>query len=369
VTADVLSNAALNRATLARQHLLTKADSTTFDAVHHLYGLQAQAPAPPYFALWARLNGFQPDDLSRLILDRRVVRIVLMRGTVHLVTAEDALALRPLVQPIMDRDLTQNTLHAANNEGLDFAELAQYARDRLDEKPLTNAELGVALAERWPDRDPGSLAYAARDLLPLVQVPPRGLWGKSGQPTYATAETWLGKPLEKEPSKEDLVRRYLAAYGPATVQDVQTWSGLTKLGEIVERIRPTLRTFRNGDGRELFDLPDAPRPDPDTPAPPRLLGGFDQLLLSYADRTRVLSEDHRKELIRTRSAARGAVFVDGRFSGVWDLKTAKKTATVVIEPWTPIPPSERDALTRLAADLLGFAEPGADTHDVRFAAR
>lgn len=369
MTGDVLSARTLNRATLARQLLLRKDELTAIEAVEHLYGLQAQSPTPPYFALWARLNAFAPDDLSQLILDRRAVRIVLMRGTVHLVTAADALALRPLTQPIMDRDLTQNTLHAGQLAGLDFAELAEHARAVLDEQQLSNAELGAKLAERYPDRDPGSLSYAARDLLPLVQVPPRGIWGQSGQPTYATAETWLGRPLEADPSPEQLVLRYLAAYGPATVADVQTWSGLTRLGEVVERIRPSLRTFRTEAGRELFDLPDAPRPAEDTPAPPHLLGGFDQMFLSYADRTRVLSDDHRKTLVRTRSGARGAVLLDGRFAGVWDLITSRAEAAVVIEPWVELTSSQRDALVPVAGELLRFAEPGAGSHDVRFATR
>ncbi|MBM7787320.1 winged helix DNA-binding domain-containing protein [Tenggerimyces flavus] len=366
---EVLTNRALNRATLARQFLLDKADLTALEAVRHLYGLQAQAPTPPYFALWARLRTFEPDDLSKLIVDKQVVRIVLMRGTVHLVTADDARALRPLTQPLLNRDLLQNTIHAPKLAGIDFDELDRHTRAILAERPRTNAELGAALAEHYTDRDPGSLAYAARDKVPLVQVPPRGIWGKSGQPTYATAEHWLGEPLEQDSKPEEMVRRFLAAYGPASVLDVQAWSGLTKLGEVVERIRKDLRTFRNEDGRELFDLPDAPRPDPDTPAPPNLLGGFEQLLLSYADRTRVVSVEHLKEQVRTRAVARGTVLVDGRFAGVWDLAAKAKTATLTIELWVQIEKSERDALLRRAGELLRFAEPAADTHDVRVTTR
>ncbi len=366
---DVLGNRALNRATLARQFLLGKAELTALEAVKHLYGLQAQAPNPPYFALWARLENFTPDDLSQLILDKQAVRIVLMRGTVHLVTADDARALRPLTQPILDRDLLQNTIHAPKLAGVDFDELERHTRAILDERPRTNAELGVALAEHYADRDPGSLAYAARDKVPLVQVPPRGIWGKSGQPTYATAEHWLDQPLRKDPDPAELVRRFLAAYGPATVMDVQTWSGLTKLQEVVERIRKDLRTFRNEEGRELFDLPEAPRPDEETPAPANLLGGFEQLLLSYADRTRVVTPEHLKEQVRTRAVARGTVLVDGRFSGVWDLTTKAKTATVTVEQWVKIKRSERDALVLRAGELLRFAEPSADAFDVRITTR
>lgn len=366
---EVLSDAALNRATLARQLLLDKADLTALEAVKHLYGLQAQAPTPPYFALWARLRSFQPDDLSKLIVDRQVVRIVLMRGTVHLVTADDARTLRPLTQPILDRDLHQNTIHAPKLAGIDFDELERHTRAILSERPLTNAELGVALASHYPSRDSGSLAYAARDKVPLVQVPPRGIWGRSGQPTYATAEHWLGSPLLLDPKPEELVRRYLAAYGPASVLDVQAWSGLTKLGEVVERLRGELRVFRNEDGRELFDLPEAPRPSPDTPAPANLLGGFEQMLLSYADRTRVVSLEHLKEQVKTRAVARGTVLVNGRFAGVWDLATKANAATVAIELWVKVAQSEQDALARRAGELLQFAEPSADSHDVHLTTR
>ncbi|MDP8970282.1 MAG: winged helix DNA-binding domain-containing protein, partial [Actinomycetota bacterium] len=241
---------ALNRATLERQLLLRRHDLFAVEAVTHLVGLQAQAPFPPYFSLWSRIAGFEPQHLARALLGRDVVRIVVMRGTIHLVTGDDALALRPLTQPIMDRDLRTNKTYAPPLEGLDLDELGAAARAAVEAEPRTGKQLGAVLAERWPGRDQAALAYAARNLLPLVQVPPRAVWGMSGQPTYTTVESWLGRPLDRDPSLDRTVLRYLAAFGPATVADVQTWSGLTRLREVVERLRPQLRVFADEHGRE-----------------------------------------------------------------------------------------------------------------------
>lgn len=271
---NVLGTRALNRTLLERQMLLRRRKLSAEGTIEHLVGMQAQARDPPYIGLWTRLEGFRPDELSRLIENRWVVRIALMRNTVHLVTARDCLALRPLVQPIIDRGLRANRAHRVAIEGVDTEELAAVGRDLLEERPCTAKELGVLLGKRWPGRDPATLARAIRHLLPLVQVPPRGIWRKGGQATHTTAEAWLGRPLDPDPSLEEMVLRYLGAFGPATVKDAQTWSGLSGLGEVFERLRPRLLSLRDEQGKELFDLPDAPRPDPDTPAPPRFLPRF-----------------------------------------------------------------------------------------------
>src|SRR5215207_5221117 len=257
---DVLGPRELNRATLERQMLLHRRNLSAVEAVEHLVGMQAQAPAPPYVGLWTRLRDFHPDELARLILERRAVRIALMRNTVHLVSASDCLALRPLMQPVFDRTLFSTRANRAHLEGVDAGALVATGRALLEERPRTAKELGELLQEQWPERDPAALARAIRHLVPLVQVPPRGLWGKSGPAAHTTAESWLGSPLDPAPSIEHVVLRYLGAFGPATVKDVQTWSGLTRLGEVIERIRPRLRIFRDERGKELFDLPDAPMP-------------------------------------------------------------------------------------------------------------
>jgi hypothetical protein len=218
----ILSSRALNRATLERQMLLRRQRLSAEEAIEHLVGMQAQAPAPPYVGLWTRLEGFQPDELARLILDRRAVRVALMRNTVHLVSARDCLAFRPLVQPVIDRGLYGNRTNRVGIEGVDIEALSAAGRALLEERPRTAKELGILLRERWPERDPASLARAIRHLLPLVQVPPRGVWGKSGPAAHTTAEAWLGRSLDSDTSLEEMVVRYLGAFGPATVKDAQT---------------------------------------------------------------------------------------------------------------------------------------------------
>ncbi|HVW41916.1 MAG TPA: winged helix DNA-binding domain-containing protein [Amycolatopsis sp.] len=360
----VLRTRALNRALLARQFLLRRVKATPLDTIRHLAGMQAQAPFPPYFGLWSRLHGFAPGDLARLLLDRSVVRMALMRGTVHLVTADDALLLRPVVQPLLDRDLRTNTTHAPPLAGIDLPKLAAEARALLAEAPRTPGELGKLLAVRRPDTPPGTLAHAARNLLPLVQIPPRAVWGRSGQPTYATAEDWLGRPLE-QPSPEDLVLRYLAAFGPASVQDVQAWSGLTRLGEVVDRLRPRLEVFANEAGRELFDLPDAPRPDADTPAPPRFIAEFDNLLLSHHDRSRVMTEEVRKRVFGVRNGVfPGTLLVRGFVRGAWRIAREPGRAVLCLEPYEKFSTKDIGALESAGKRLLSFAAPG-DEHDLR----
>ena len=362
---EVLSLRAVNRATLARQLLVERAARTAEEAVEHLVGLQAQAPFPPYTGLWTRLAGFRPEHLADALLERRVVRVVLMRGTVHLVTAADACFLRPLVQVIMDRDLGTNTLHARHLAAVDVAKVADAARLALEERSLTAKELGGVLAERWPDVPPGSLAHAARGLLALVQVPPRAVWGRAGQTAYRTTEHWLGRPLDPAPELARLVRRYLAAFGPATVNDIQAWSGLTRLREVVEPLRPELRVFADEQGRELFDLPDAPRPPADLPVPVRFLPEFDNLLLSHADRTRVIREELRKRLFGVKNGVfPGTFLVDGFVRGAWRLTKQRKAATLTITPWATVSKRDTAALVREGARMLEFAAADAQTRDV-----
>jgi hypothetical protein len=367
--ARMLTLRMLNRATLERQMLMRRQKLFATEAIEHLVGMQAQAPNPPYVGLWTRLEDFHTDELACLILDRRAVRIALMRNTIHLVTARDCLALRPLVQPVFGRDLYANRSHRAGIEGVDIEALVAAGRALLEERPRTAKELGMLLQERWPDRDPASLARAIRHLMPLVQVPPRGIWGKSGQAAHTTAEAWLGRPLDPDPSLDEMVVRYLGSFGPATVKDVQTWSGLTRLGEVVERLRPRLRTFRDEHGKELFDLSDAPRPDPDTASPPRFLPEFDNLILSHADRTRVIANDYRKVIASKNGMVPATVLVDGFVRGTWKTERTRGKATLVIEPFEPLSKEDRDALAEEGEQLVRFvAEPErAETLEVRFA--
>jgi hypothetical protein len=366
---DVLGLRALNRALLKRQMLLRRAELSAFDAIEQLVGMQAQSPLAPYVGLWTRLEGFQPDELVRLMNDREVVRIALMRNTVHLVTARDCLMLRPLVQVIFDRDLRVNTTFAPLLRGMDIDALTAAGRALVEERPRTNAELGALLRERWPDCDAASLAFAIRSQVALVQVPPRGIWGKGGQVICTSAQAWLGRPLEDDPSPEDMVMRYLAAFGPATVKDVQQWCGLTRLRDVVERLRPRLATFRDEAGNELFDLPDAPRPNPDTPAPVRFLPEYDNLFVSHADRTRIISETDLKRLRTTERLVRGSVLVDGFFRGLWQIRRQRGVATLHIESYGPLSNHDRDTVAEEGEHLLAFAASNAKAREIEFTVR
>jgi hypothetical protein len=358
-TAPVLDLRALNRATLERQLLLRRSPLSTGAAVEHLLGLQAQNVKPPYYALAARLDGFGPEDLSGPMAERAVVRIVTMRSTIHTHTADDALTLRPLVQAARDRELGG---FRKGLVGVDLERLAVIARELVEAEPRTMAELREALLAEWPDADPQALAIAARCKLPLVQVTPRGLWGRSGQVALTTAEQWLGRPAEPAPAPDATVLRYLAAFGPASVRDMQTWAGLTRLREAFERLRPRLVTFHDPNGVELFDLPDAPRPAADTPAPPRFLPEFDNLLLSHADRTRVVPAEYRGRAWQGNVAHR-TLLVDGFLAGVWKLDDGD--GHLVVEPFGRLTKAERDEVVAEGARMLDTLHKGT-SYDIRF---
>ena len=368
MTAENLGRRALNRALLERQMLLRRHEMSAADAIEHLVGMQAQAPVPPYVGLWTRIEDFRPDELSRLIIKRRAVRIALMRNTVHLVSASDCLRLRPLVQPVIYRGLYGRR---TDIEGVDVEDLASAGRAMLEQQPRTAKELGGLLEERWPEHDPTALARAVRHLLPLIQVPPRGVWGKSGQTTHTTAEAWLGRPLDPTYSPDEMVLRYLGAFGPASVMDAQTWCGLTRLDQVFERLRPRLVTFRGENGRELFDLPDTPRPDPDAPAPPRFLPEFDNLILSHADRTRVIAEEHRKALTSRNGMVPAVVLLDGFVRATWKTERSRGKATLVVKPLQTLSRGVRNALTDEGERLLGFVarRGGDEASGVRFASK
>ncbi|MEU2272867.1 winged helix DNA-binding domain-containing protein [Streptomyces olindensis] len=358
-SAPRLATRALNRATLDRQLLLRPARMSVAAAVEHLVGLQAQNVKPPYYALAARLDGFAPEALSRPMADRDVARIVTMRSTIHTHTADDCLTLRPLVQPARDRELVNFRKGLA---GVDLDRLAVLARDLVEAEPRTMKQLREALLREWPDADPQALAVAARCRLPLVQVTPRGLWGRSGQVCLTTAEHWLGRPAEPAPAPDAVVLRYLAAFGPASVRDMQTWAGLTRLRDAFERLRPRLVTFRDDSGTELFDLPDAPRPDPDTPAPPRFLPEFDNLLLSHADRTRVVPPAYRGRSWQGNIAHR-TLLVDGFLAGLWRLAEG----ALVVEPFGRLTRAQREDVTAEGERMLRVMHPEA-SYDIRFGA-
>jgi winged helix DNA-binding protein len=337
---------------------------STADAIELLVGMQAQIPTDPYVALWSRLENFRTDDLASLITDRKAVRMSLFRATIHLVTARDALALRPVLQPALARLFQSGSPFGRKVKGVDLERLLALGRALVDEKPRTSAELRPLLHKRWPKRDQDSLAAAIGYLLPLVQVPPRGLWGASGQPRRTSLEAWLGRPLGKKGSPDALILRYLAAFGPATVGDARTWSGMSALSEVFERLRPRLRTFRDESGRELFDVPDGPLPDPETPAPIRFLPVYDNIVLSHADRARIVHPFDPKRLGYMEGVNFSSVLIDGFVGATWTLKREAETATLRIALLDRLPKRERVAVEDEGARLLTFVAAGATSREV-----
>ena len=358
-TAPVLTRRILNRTLLGRQLLLERVERPAEDVIEHLVGMQAQEPPDPYLALWSRIEGFDPQELSTLIEERRAVRMGLMRTTLHLVTARDARALYPVMADVLRRAFRSSPF-AKQLVDVDLDAVLALARAALEEQPRSPTELGKVLARSWPDRDAPSLAYAARFLLPLVQVPPRGMWGKTSRATNTTAEAWLDGPLDPSTAADDAVLRYLAAFGPATVSDMRIWSWLTGLREVVERLRPRLRTFRDEAGRELFDVEDGLFVDADMPAPVRFLPTYDNIFLSHDDRSRILIERMTvPDLIW-----RGGVLIDGFISGAWRIRRDKRQATMTIELVTPVAGAQRAELEEEAARAFAFVTADAETRDI-----
>jgi Winged helix DNA-binding domain len=356
---------ALGRATLARQFLLERADVPVVDAVSHLCGLQAQEPQEPFAGLWSRLRAFDPDALSTLLVGRRVVRTHLMRRTVHLVTAEDALAWRTR----HDAMLRQRVLGVYRREldGIDLEELAAAGRDVMaDGEARSMTEIGRRLATRWPDAGPRPLGEAVvAALVPMVQTPPRGLWRVTAGVRNVRMASWLGRGIDPppadgaDPAGAALVRRYLAAFGPAASADLRAWCGLAGLPRAVAAIRDELVSFRDERGRELLDLPDAPRPDPDTPAPVRFLPAFDNAILGYDDRSRIVDDAHRGLSV----AGERAVLVDGRVAATWTVEAG----TVVVTPLRRFSRADRTAVAEEGRALAAFLSEGAH-HRVRVVA-
>ncbi|SCG40646.1 winged helix DNA-binding domain-containing protein [Micromonospora humi] len=360
----VLDNRALNRATLARQLLLDRADLPAVNAVAHLCGLQAQEPQEPYVGLWSRLRDVDPADVSDLLVRRRLVRTHLMRRTVHLLTADDVLAWRSRHGGM----LRQRVLGVYRGEfdGVDLDELAAAGRAVLaDGEPRTTAEIVRVLAARWPASDRRALGEMTIALVPTAQAPPRGLWRTSAGVRAVALATWLGREVDPpapdgaDPVGRELVRRYLAAYGPAASADLRAWCGLAGLSAAVAAVRDELVAFRDERGRVLLDLPDAPRPDSDTPAPVRFLPAFDNAVLGYHDRGRIIDDAHRNLSV----AGTRVVLVDGRVSATWTVEAGD----VLVTPLRALTRAERAATAEEGAALASFLSDG-DSDRVRVAA-
>lgn len=360
----VLSPGALNRATLARQHLLERVRRPLPEMLDHLVGLQAQSPEPPYWGLWTRLQDFRPESLSEALAARTVVRLALMRSTIHLVTAADAARLRPAVQRALGAGPTGAVGAALSALGPDrLRALDEAARELLARAPLPLPELGARLSPLAPGVSPAAIAYALRARLPLVQPPPRGLWRRGGPATVTTLEAWTGQALDTSMSQETLVRRYLAAFGPASVQDAARWSGLSGLGATVSGMREGLIEFQDADGRTLWDLPEAPRPDAATPAPVRFLPEFDNVLLAHAERGRHIAPRHTAAVYQG-GMIRSVVLVDGRVRGVWTLRRGLRATVVRVALLDRTSRRDRTEIQAEGEHLARTAMPEARAHVV-----
>ncbi|WP_245679238.1 winged helix DNA-binding domain-containing protein [Actinomadura hibisca] len=359
-----LPSRALNRATLARQMLLAREVATVPGAVERLGGLQAQEPRPPFLGLWSRLSEFRVEDLLAALHDRSVVRATAMRGTLHLMTAADYAAFRVPMQPVLDGGLRALGDRA---QGLEREPVLATARDLLLERPRTFNEVRDLLQKAFPDVNDRALGFTVRMALPLVMVPTQDRWGFARSAEFTLCESWLGAPPADDPLPDALVLRYLAAFGPATAADAQAWSGLPALGEVLDRLRPRLRVFRDEQGRELFDLPDAPRPDAGAPAPARFLPEFDSLVLAHADRTRIIADAHRPALTTKNLRVRATFLWDGFAAGLWELERKRRTATLRLRPFAELPDAAVAELSAEGEDLMRFAEPAATEFAVEVA--
>ena len=362
----VLTTRALNRATLARQRLLERSDIAIVDAVEFLGGLQAQQSNDPYIGLWSRLLGFTHDSLTRLIVDKQLLRATTMRGTLHLHSAPDMVGFRALVQNFLHGQWKGGfTKHFGDN---DKQKVLKAAIKLIDKEPMTAGALQKRLKDRFPTADPLSMTTLLQSHETLIQVPPTRLWGNGRAPILQRIEKYLPGAPRPALSREALVRRYLAAYGPASVNDMQIWCRLTKLSTEFKAIEKELVVFEGEDGRTLYDLPNAPRPDEDTPAPVRFLPLYDNSYLGYDDRRRMLSPA-TADFINMFQNFKPAVLVDGTINAGWTIESKKGAAVLEVECYRKMTKAERQDLKTEGLAFAKFLEPEAKSWDLRLTSR
>jgi hypothetical protein len=365
-TPITLTTRALNRALLARQMLLAREAISPVRAVEQLIGLQAQQPRPPFIGLWTRLAAFDRDALLQAIRNRKVVRVTMMRATLHLVSAKDYLRFRSSMQPALTA--ARESVLRSRASAVDMDAIVAEAERCFANAPQTFAELRANLAQKFPDVDERAMGYLARTHLPLVMVPEDQEYGYGADTKFASASWYLKAPLDTEDRTQDLMVRYLAAFGPATVADAQTWSGLPKLKPVFETLRPKLITFRDERKRELFDVPNAPRPGEDTAAPVRFLPGFDNVILSHAERARIIADEHRPRVATKNLQILPTFLVDGFVCGTWDFSLVKKHARLTILPFKPLARGVKQDVSREAELLVRFLARDAGRFEILFRA-
>lgn len=353
----------LNRTTLARQFLLERVSQSSLDVIKHLVALQGQVSNAPYVGLWTRLSGFERESLTHQLEERQVVRASSLRGTLHLLAAEDYLQIHPLLRSTLSANLHRFARHA---QGFEMDRFVKEMQAYIQEQPRTAVELRTKMEEFFPGMGKMQIADSVRMYLALIQILPAGTWGFTGRPTHVQASAWLGQPfVSSQEGLQNLIRRYLAAFGPASARDIQSWSGLTGLQSTLDVLRPELRIYRDEQGRELFDLLDAPIPSAETPAPVRFLPAFDNLIYGYANRLRVISDAYRP-FLSTGNIIVQTFLVDGFVRGMWKIERRGPLATLVIEPYGPLSPSEQNELWEEGERLMRWAADDANTFEVQF---
>jgi hypothetical protein len=363
VPLESFSRRALGRALLARQLLLERRDCSVEQVLTRVGGLQAQEPRPPFLALWNRIAGFANQDLITAALRRSAVRATLHRGTIHLLDSTDY----PVWRTALSGEL------AALPRGLgpaaravDVPAVRAAAQQLFQGRRLRFGELRPLLAERFPDVDPHILGVYARMTVPLVLPPTDNVWGWAADPAFARADDWIAMPdIDPAVARDQLVLAHLAAFGPARAADVAAWSGMRSVQVVLDRLAAQLVRFSDESGRVLYDLPDAPRPTEEVPAPPRLLGDWDTVLLGHAEHSRVVDAEVRRRLMTSNGRLRPCLMVDGRVVGGWSVEQSGSTALLSLEPYVPVPRAGLTSAAGEAADLLSWLSPGTTGHDVQ----
>lgn len=356
--AKTITQRELNRTLLDRQLLLSTSKVKTMQALERLVALQAQVASPPYFGLWSRVEGFNPSELMKLRDQGKAVRAALLRSTLHWVTASDYTWIRPILQPALER--AWQGFFGVRKSSIEVQPLCQAAREILNAGPISMSSLSDEMLKHFPAWNKHAMEYGVRTHLPLVQVSPAGTWKGGTAARYALFE------VAPKADATRLVRSYLAAFGPATPKDIAAWAGFSAIGKTMEAMRDELSTYKDEDGRILYDLPKAKIIAGDTPAPLRFVAEYDNLILAHADRSRIVPEALRKQVFLTAGRVRATVLVDGFVAGAWKLEKDKKQTRLVVEIFCRQPKAVRDAIQAEGERLLQFAEAEQGHLDVRW---